>query len=306
VFDDLATYYHEQVVSTFLAYRDISNDGVSGRNRDLRRALEAATALFHLREHLPSGGKLSRADVEQLCPDYALLGDVVNVAKHRELNGQTPHGAPLITSAENLDEELTIIEYTDEIGPYRYVQKSVIVKLDNGSERDLLEVLTNVINFWEAHLATLGAVSAARTFKHNHDIHPRTRAECEAIRTDFECVQGLRFQQRMRLLRFDNSTGKATPIDLTGAQFSARIYRPKFEVDLTLARKADGKEFKTTITLSEDESAEVARMKDSAEVQAFVAALPAAHVALQKLAAEAGSPLVSTEPQTGGKGDGDA
>lgn len=303
MFDDLATYYHEDVVSAFLAYRDVSNNGVSGRSRDLRQALTAATALFHLRQHLPSGGQLSRADVERLCPDYALLGDVVNVAKHGRLNSRTPHGAPLVTNAENLDEVLIIIEYTDDAGPYRFVQKSVIVKLDNGSERDLLEVLTNVINFWERHMARLDVIVAARTFQYNHDPRPRTRAECEAIRTDFEGVQGLRFRQRMRLLRFDNKTGKATPIDLTGATISARIYRPRFDIDLTLSQKVSGKEFKTTLTLSEDESAEVSRMSDGAEIEAFIVGLPAAQAALQKLAAEAGLSRIGADAQTGPKDD---
>jgi hypothetical protein len=124
MFDDLAAYYHENVVASFAEYRDICNDGIAGRSRDLRAALNAASALFHLREHLP-GTPLSRADVERFCPDYALLGDVVNASKHKALNGNTPHGAPLVADAENLAEQIASIEYEDEAGTYLYVQKSV-------------------------------------------------------------------------------------------------------------------------------------------------------------------------------------
>ena len=287
MFDDLAAYYHENVVSSFVAYRGISKDGVAGRSRDLRDALIAATALFHLREHLPTAAP-SRAYVERLCPDYALLGDVVNAAKHKSLNGKTPHGPPFVNDAANLSEQLVFIEYEDVAGTYRYVQKTVLVKLADGSERNLLEVLTNVINFWEQHMLSLGVLSAARTFAYDGDIRARTRAECEANRLDFEIVQGQRFLQTMRLLRFDNKTGKAEPIDLTGSKLNFSIYRPKFDVEASLTHDASGKVFKTTITLTEDESALLSRISNDRERQAFVNGLPAAQAALQKLAVEAG------------------
>ncbi len=147
MFDDLVAYYHENVVSAFLEYKERSNDGVAGRSRDLRGALTAATALFHLREHLPMSGSLSRAEVELACPDYAIVGDAVNAAKHKSLTGGTPHGAPLVSDAVNLVEQLVITEYEDETGPYQYAQKKVVVKLIDGSERNLLQILTNVIKF---------------------------------------------------------------------------------------------------------------------------------------------------------------
>jgi hypothetical protein len=287
VFDDLTAYYHENVVSSFIEYRDICNDGVAGRSRDLRAALNAASALFHLREHL-STESLSRADVERLCPDYALLGDVVNASKHKALNGKTPHGAPLVTNAENLGEQLTFIEYEDGAGAYRYVQKTVVVKLTDGSERNLLEIITNVINFWEGHMLTVGALSKARVFTHDAGIRYRTRTECEANRLNFELVQGQRFHQTMRLLRFDKTTGKAKPIDLSGSEVKFRIYKPKYDIELSLTHDASGKTFKTEITLTEEESLILSHMSRDAERQAYVNELPAAQAALQQLAVEAG------------------
>lgn len=287
MFDDLAAYYHENVVSAFLEYRDRSVNGVAGRSRDLRGALIAATALFHLREHLPESGAPSRADVERACPDYGLLGDVVNAAKHKNLTSRTPHGAPLVNDATGLVEQLVITEYEDEAGTYRHCQKTVAAKLTDGSERNLLEVLTSVMNFWELHMQTLGVLSAARTFAYTGDVRARTRAECEGNRMDFETVQGQRFRQTIRLLRFDHETGKATPVDLTGSKINFRIYRPKYDIDLFLTHDATGKEFKTTISLTEQESLVLSRMSSDAERQAYVNTLPSAQVALEQLAIEA-------------------
>ncbi|MFZ4703466.1 MAG: hypothetical protein ACOYMG_25775 [Candidatus Methylumidiphilus sp.] len=154
MFDDLVAYYHENVVAAFVAYRETSKDGIAGRSRDIREALIAANALFHFREHLP-GRPLSRADVERQCADYALLGDIANTAKHKEITQNTPHGAPLVSDAEKLAEKILVIEYEDSEGVYRCTQKTVIATLADGTERNLLEVLTNVINFWEAYSGPL-------------------------------------------------------------------------------------------------------------------------------------------------------
>lgn len=288
MFDDFAAYYHENVVAAYVDYRDMSKDGLAGRSRDLRGALIAATVLFHLRDHLPKKAALTRAEVERLCPDYALLGDIVNAAKHKLVSNKTPHGAPLVDDATNLGEQLVLIDYEDDAGTYRYIQKTVVAKLANGLERNLLEVLTNVINYWELYLQSLGILKAARTFTYDNDIRARTRAECETNHLDFELVQGQRFHQTMRLLRFNINTGKTVPIDLTGSKLNFRIYRPKYDIDLTLTHDASGKEFKKTITLSEDESAVLSHMSNEAERQAYVNGLPAAQLALQQLSVEAG------------------
>ena len=287
MFDDLAAYYHENVVSSYVAYREISKDGVAGRSRDLREALSAANALFHLREHLPAGGP-SRRQIENLCFDYALLGDVVNASKHKSLTSNTPHGSPLVNDAASLSEQILLIEYEDDTGDYRYSAKAVAVKLNNGTERNLLEVLTNVINFWEQHMTSLGILEESRTFKYDDPIRSRTRSECEENQLDFELVQGHRFRQSMRMLRFNNETGQAEPIDLTGSKLSFNIYRPKFHIAISLKHEVSGKEFKKTITLSEDDSIELSRLSSDAEKQAFVNNLPEAQDALCQLAIQAG------------------
>lgn len=286
MFSDLAAYYGEYVVPSFAIYRDISKDGVAGSSRDLREALNAASALFHLREHLPIG-TLSRAHAERLCPDYALLGDVVNAAKHRVVTNITPHGAPLVNDATHLTEQLVLIEYEDDAGTYRFVQKTVVVALSDGSKRNLMEVLTNVMNFWEQHMLSLGVVETARTFAYDAGIRARTRAECGTGQLGFEIVQGQRFRQNMLLLRYNYTTGKADPIDLTGATACMRIFTPKHDIELSLTHEASGKVFRTTITLTDDESVELFLMSSDIERQAYVNSLPATQTALRQLAVEA-------------------
>lgn len=286
MFDDFTAYYQENIVQPFVEYRDICNEGVSGRSRDIRAALNAASALFHLREHLPAGS-LSRADVERLCPDYAILGDVVNVSKHKTLDGNTPHGAPFVVDAGNLGEVLMLVEYEDDAGTYRYTQKAVVIEITDGSERNLLEILTNVINFWETHMLSLGVLSKARIFTHDSGIRFRSRAECEANHLNFELVQGQRFKQTMQLLRFDNATGKAAPVDLSSMEIKGHVYKPMYDIELSLADEANGKSFKAVIVLTEEESLILSRIPSDEERQAFVNSLPAAQAALEQLAIDA-------------------
>ena len=76
VFDDLRAYFYENVVATFNAYFEVKRNGLYGASRDLRAAIVAATALYHLREHIPTAHQESRAELAQICPDYDLLGDI--------------------------------------------------------------------------------------------------------------------------------------------------------------------------------------------------------------------------------------
>lgn len=287
MFDDIAAYYHENVVAAFAVYRDTSKDGVAGRSRDLREAIVAAVALFHFRDHLPKAIALSRTEAERQCADYALIGDVVNAAKHKSITQSTPHGAPLVKDAEMLTEWLLNIEYEDAEGVYRCTQKAVVAKLVDGTERNLLEVVTNVMNFWEGYLYRVGVLSKQRTFVFEPQVRNRTRAECEQIHLDLEAVQGLRFKPAMRLLRFDASTGQARPIDLTGVQLSMRIYKPRFKFNLTLKHEATGKEYTRAIAFSDEENEKLAELSSDEERQAFAASLPSAQVALREMAAEA-------------------
>ena len=283
MFDNLATYYYDNVVTALVDCWHTSNDGVAGRSRAIRRAVVAASALFQLREHLPKPLP-DRRQVEQLCPDYALLGDVVNATKHNVINVKTPHGAPLVTHATSLAERLALIEYNDSAGQYRHCSKTVVVKLADGSERKLIEVVTHVINHWETHLHTLGILPSARSFTYKDPNRFRLRADCNSGRLDLETVQSQMLFHSMRLLRFNETTGKAEPIDLTGAKLRGSIYQPSYEFVASLKQDALGREFTKTVLLTERESIDLDVLSTDAEREAFALSTQTAMIALEELA----------------------
>lgn len=295
MFDDLLAYYHENVVSAYIAYRDIKRSGIAGRSRDVRSATIAAAALFHLREHLPAP-QPSRAAIERQCPEYGLLADISNASKHKQISHPTPHGPPLINDAAQIGEQIVLTEYKDAEGEYRFAEKTVVVKLTDGSTRDLFEILTIVINYWENFLFSQGILANARTFRDESNTHPKTREECKQNKLNFDIVQGHRFHQAMKLQRYNYQTNSVEPVDLTGSQINFRIYKPNFDVDLTLKNDATGKEFTKTITLNEEENEKLMEFETEEEKQKYVYSLPAAQEALRKLAQEAG--LVSEPTDT--------
>lgn len=285
MFDDLAAYYQENVVASFSEYKETAKNGVSGRSRDLKGAVEAASALFHLREHLPDP-KPSRREIEIQCNDYGLLGDIVNAVKHNNITGRTPHGAPLVDKAQCLSEQVLLIAHEDSEGTYKHVEKTVVVKLTDGSERNLLDILTNVANFWENHMVAIGIKSTAHPFLFEDPLRYRSREECEEG-LGLELIKGLRFKQTIKMMRYNNEAGVAEPVDLAGSQIKMSMYRPKYDVDIVLRNDATGQEMKTTISLSEEESEEVLKLKTDREKQEYVYSLPKAKDALMEMAAQA-------------------
>lgn len=294
MFDNFVAYYHENVVDSYVTCCATSTDGKAGRSRDLKTCLVSANALFHLREHLPQNSALTRAEVEKLCPDYALLGDVVNASKHKELSGATPHGMPLIQKANDIYERITSLQYEDSKGPYNHHFKEVIATLTDGSERELLDILTAVLNFWEFYLHSTGHLKEARTFKREPTIKPRTREECQASALCFEVVQGQRFLQHMRFLRHDDSSGNAEPLDLSGCKVSAGIYQRTSIADVNLTHNLTGEQINVSVELTPEESDCLSGIQDESERHECLMALPSVVSAIRA--------ALSKEEQVKGEG----
>lgn len=297
MFDDLTAYFHENVESSFKDYRDVKQLGTAGRSRDIKTALIAATSLYHLREHLPAGYSLTRAAISSQCSDYGLLGDIVNASKHRSLT----HGTPQISDATQIEECVVLTEYQDEQGPYRCVEKTVQVRLLDGSKRDVLEVMTNVMNFWQRYLHSIGVIAAPQNYTIPNASEPKSRSECADSRLDLEMVRGLRFRLTGLLQKYNYDTGKIEPTDLTGADVRFSIFpRVPLNIELSLKNEATGQQFAKTITLSEDESEVLNHLTTEEEKQRYAEGLPAVQEALRELAAEAGipeGPAENKEPQ---------
>ena len=284
MFDDLAGYFFENVIATFKEYKDQRSLPSSGTNRDVRLAIAAATAIYHFREHVPTSFQKSRADISKTCPDYNLLGDIVNAAKHRKIT----RGNPKIVSAEEIYEELVSTEYVDDKGPYRHVEKVVTVKFLDGTTLDLFEILINVLNMWFDELEKLGVSPVPEHIPPITHSIPQRCSESEAGKHNLVIQQGVRFHQRLRLQRYNYETGKIEPIDLTGCDVKARIYKPAYSIDLQINNDKTGEKLIKSVELTEKESLKLHMLETEEQRQAFMAKLIKNKRLYEKMFEEAG------------------
>jgi len=160
MFDDLNAHFHEHLVPLYVRHREIREKAKAGLSRDLQAATATANALYHFREHLPQSHAMSRAKVAAQCPDHDLVGDIANVSKHAELT----RGVPKVSHAQSVCEIIVLTEFSDDKGIFTDARKLVTVKLDDGTERDVFDILTNVINFWGQQLALWGVLKDYNLF----------------------------------------------------------------------------------------------------------------------------------------------
>lgn len=292
MFDDVAALFHENVVDAFKGYLESRTNGKAGRSQDLRAAINAASALYHFREHLPATFPKNRADVVAACPDYSLLGDVVNASKHKTLT----RNAPQLDSAEQIEEQVVVTVYQDEQGEYSHVEKRVVLRLSSGGERDLLDILTNVMNFWQVELVSLGFISPRPSCSTSAGPQPRPRAESNDGQLDLEVIAGIRFKQVIRLQRYNYTSNQIEPVDLSGSVLECGAYTPCHKVNLTLTDKRTGRSVKRMIDLSEKETEQLLACRSDRDKQLYLATLPQAHEALRELNAEAHSGDASFSP----------
>jgi hypothetical protein len=296
MFDHLATYFYEYVVQAFRDYHDAKANGTAGRSRDIKAALAAASALFHLREHLPSECGLTRSAAEKLCSDYGLLGDIANASKHNDIGGKTPHGEPLVKSAKNLREEIVSTEYRDEFGTYRHVEKAVTATLTDGTTRDVLEVLTNVMNFWQSYFRDCHLITEAVTYTIDAGNEPISRTDANHGRIDLELSGGLPATLRARIRRYNYDTGEIELVDLTDSQATFTVRKPaQYTLDIALTHEATGKRLSMSIELTGQESLNYSMLPTESERQRYAAGLPSVQSGYRKLHAELESPSHDTD-----------
>ena len=253
MFDDLHAYFHENVRATYREFKERLAEPNVGKSMDLRLAVRMCEALFHLREHLPIAHPLSRADAEARCPDLALLGDIANVSKHAAVTRHTPHGAPLVTSAKQLEEVMNITQYEDAEGEYRCFSKQVVANLADGTIADVMRALTNGLNFWESYLAGIGVLKAATVHAYDDGLGFRPRPPNEVGPT-MEILRGVRFRQVMHWMKYNPETRRAELMSPPeGIQVRIRE-RPRYQVDLTLRHDQSGREVTRTVVLTADET----------------------------------------------------
>ncbi|HUS70192.1 MAG TPA: hypothetical protein VM075_05365 [Anaerolineae bacterium] len=237
--EELAAYFYEHVFLAYHRYRLTKNDGEMGDNKDRREAIDAAVALYHLREYIPEPFRRSRAELAALCPDYHLVGDIANAAKHNVLT----RGTPQVAGADRIREILVSTRFRDQEGEYDNQEKIVEVELTDGSKRDVYEILTNVVNMWFDELHRIGAIDRQPIQLKRQTLVSRADASSVVLRM----TQGFRWRQHFQLQQYNYESDRIDPVDLSDAEEIIFTVRepPTFEVELhdasglTLAKKVE-------------------------------------------------------------------
>jgi hypothetical protein len=264
---ELAAYFYEHVFLAYHQYRQVKNDHEMGNNKDRREAIDAAIALYHLREHIPQPFRKSRAQQAALCPDYGLLGDIVNAAKHKTLT----RGKPQVAGADNIREVLVCTRFADQSGEYSHDEKIVEVELVDGSKRDICEVLTNVVNMWFDELHQIGAIDQRQPIQlEGRELVSREDASSIAL----QLTQGIRWQQQMRFQRYNYESSEIEPVDLSDAEDIIFTVRKAQTFELGL-QDASGVKFTSEVELTPEQARELKQIDDASQRQRYLLTIAA-------------------------------
>lgn len=266
MFGNLSLTFYNNVVAAYEEYAQHRDAPAAGRDRHLRTALAASTALYHFREHLPEGLRINQGSLESSSADYELLRGVTNALKH----GHVTRFNPLVRNADDIKEVTVVVRYSDNDGEYSHVKTKIIVECTDGTNRWLDPAITRILNHWGMVLKDADVV----------DYRPRSEPEEPGSRfvgrdeassgMTLEAMRGLAFEQSMQLLRFDPDLGRAIPLDLTGAELQFRIFKPaKQTADFTLTHP-NGQEVTASIELTGEENAAFCLIETEADHEAFM------------------------------------
>lgn len=276
--DELAAYFYERVLSPMVRYEETKHDGEIGGDRDVRAALDAATSLYHLREHIPPPYQKTRRSIATTCPEYDLLGDVVNASKH----GNLTRGTPQVSSVNDIYQLHVCTKYRDNEGEYVHEEKRVMVKLSDGTEHDLFDVLISVFDFWVRELSSIGANPARHQFS-----NPPTGliARDDAKQVQLQITAGIRWKHHFRFQKYDYDEEQIVAMDFSDAEdiiFSLRE-PPIFEIEL---RSSEGVFGSCKLRLTPDQARKLDHIEGEAEREAYLLGIAEKNGLQQKLVTE--------------------
>ncbi len=263
MFDDIKAYFIENVLVLYKDYLKTRKTLKLASSNDLRTAINLSTALYHFREHIPTKIKKSRNEYVKICPDYNLLGDVVNASKHKTLDRHNPQ----ISDASNIYEQVVSTEYKDKEGVYNYIEKTVIAELNNGEQRDLHEIIINVMNLWIQELNSTNILENYPIQKLKSNRTPRRNKNSGML--NLQMMQNLRFATRFKVQRFNYKTNKIEPIDLTKENIKMNFYKQVHTVTLTFT-KTDQSEINLDLDMNEAEFKQYSKYKTEKEKIEFL------------------------------------
>ena len=267
MFDDLAAYFYENLADSYRAYLDVRNNESYGMSKDIRAGINAATALYHVQEHLPEHQRKTKKQITLECSDYGLLGDIANVSKHKTIDRNNPQ----ITSAKQIEEAVVSTLYEDEEGLYTDTRKEVMAELDDGTKLRLVDMLTEVVNYWGNEFVRLGILENYLPFPSIPYPGNQFISRKDAERgMDTEIMRGVRFRQVIVLQKYNMQLGRAEPIpakDIENLSFT--VYEPSYFIRADL-KLVSGEEYSLELESTEEESEKGHSLKTDEERQEFI------------------------------------
>jgi hypothetical protein len=262
MFDDLKAYFIENILVLYRDYTRTKKSSKFGFSNDLRTAINLSTSLFHLREHIPLANRKNRQYYINLCEDYKLIADIANASKH----GVLTQNNPFISDINNVYEIVISTEYIDNDGEYYHIEKSVFAKLDDGNERDLNDIIINVMNMWITELNRIKTLVNYPLIKvPKFKIPKRTK---NSGHLNLYAMQGLRFGPKFKLQKYNYQKGIIEPVDLTGAEIKMSVYKPKYTGTLTFFK--DGNEICIEIEIEDDELKKLNKLTEEEKINSFL------------------------------------
>ncbi|SFD72323.1 hypothetical protein [Spirosoma endophyticum] len=213
MFESILSQFLLDVIPAYKEYISINNNAILDNGADIRKGLEASVSLYHFGEHYAQClnqdfKKVVKPRLVNLCTDYSLLGNVADVRKHRFLDRQNPK----FLSANSMIEKYIITKYNDESGEYQDTEKSIEITLIDGVKRQLMDVLTNVMNMWYAELYNENIIKKIE-YHSNYVYGVRQKKNRNAVKdVELHQTSGLGLNMQMVFQVYDNNTSKIVPL----------------------------------------------------------------------------------------------
>lgn len=269
MFENPRKYYFENVIPSYLDFIEHRKSNEWGQEQLLRKGIIAATSLFHFREHIPENIRPTKSQLKRQYPEYGLVGDITNASKHNVIS----HDSPLISSANQICEEMRLIFFADNDGKYLAPQLEIVVRLDNGTEFLLVKILFNVLVMWDQILDNLGIVKRAiRSPININEIISREQANCR--RSNLVIMKGEDQKLKYQIQELNNITGEIIDLDITGMKFELVIgsLPESVLIHLTFEKQDVDKriEIDFDVPLTNEQSMEYVELKGIKEKNDFI------------------------------------
>lgn len=268
MFENTRKYVIEYVLPSYQEFIEHRSSNEWGENQLLRKGINTAIALFHLREQIPANIRPTKNALKSQYQAYGLIADIANVAKHHVITKDNPR----ISNASQIFEEMVITMFADEQGQYFSPQLEVFVKLDDGTEIKLINILYNVMCMWRDVLDSLGIINL-RTIEPLAIDQPISRDEANRrSKSNMRITRGEAYKWQYQMMKYNYVNNTSEPMDVTGMDFQFKIFEiPKqIPIHIQLTNSTAVIDIDFDIPLSEEQATQYMSLENKDELAAFI------------------------------------